>query len=107
MQKQEARWAGAHFEADAVADLLVRLYDRPFGSRDRGRYRISAKHLRQVAGRQRLYPEDIEAICRALYERGLVLVDLESFYIVISQKTFASYRRVNEAALGGNVSATT
>ena len=107
MQKGEVGRAGTHFDVDAVADLLVRLYDRPFGSRDRGRYRISAKHLRQVAQRQRLYPEDIEAICRALYERGLVLVDLESFYIVISQKTFASYRRVNEAALSGDVSTAT
>ena len=107
MQKAEVQSAGARFDVDAVADLLVRLYDRPFGSRERGRYRISAKHLRQMAGRNRLYPEDIEAVCRALYERRFVLVDLESFYIVISQKTFASYRRVNEAALDGDDSATT
>lgn len=93
--------AGHDFDAGAVADLLVRLYDQPFGSRDRGRYRISAKHLRQVANRRRLYPEDIEAIERALFERGFILVDLESFFIVLHQKTFASYRRVNEGAIHG------
>lgn len=92
-------------ETAAVADLLVRLYDRPFGSRDRGRYRISAKHLRQIAGRRRLYPEDVQAIGRALYERGFILVDLDGFFVVLNQKNFASYRRVNEGAILGDLDA--
>ena len=57
------------------------------------------KHLRQVLGRRRVYPEDVADLGRALYERGYVLVDMESFIVVLSPKTFASYRRVNEACL--------
>lgn len=91
--------AGAAFDANPVAAALARLYEESFGGKERGRYRISTKFLRQIAGRKRLYAEEIEAIGRALFERGFVLIDLESFVVVLSQKTFDSYRRVNEAAI--------
>ena len=86
-------------DVDVVADELARLYDVSFGGKERGRYRISAKHLQRLAGRRRLYPEDNLAIARALFERGYVLLDMESFFVVLSQKTFASYRRVNQSAI--------
>ena len=82
-----------------AAENLVRLYDRPFGGKERGRYRISVKHLNAILGRRRLYDEDIVHLQRAVYELGYVLIDLESYYIVLSQRTFTSYRRVNEASL--------
>jgi len=83
-------------DADAIAAELVRLYEVSFGGKERGRYRISAKHLQKLAKRRRLYPEEIQEIARALFERGFVLVDLESFFVVLSQRTFASHRRVND-----------
>ncbi|MDA0703090.1 MAG: hypothetical protein O3A96_07620 [Proteobacteria bacterium] len=87
------------FDANAIAVALARLYEESFGGKERGRYRISSKFLRQIAGRKRLYAEEIEAIGRALFEQGFVLIDLESFVVVLSQKTFDSYRRVNEASI--------
>lgn len=86
-------------DTDVIAGELARLYDVGFGGKERGRYRISAKHLQKLAKRRRLYPEDVQVIGRALFERGFVLLDMEGFFVVLSQKTFASYRRVNEAAL--------
>lgn len=83
----------------AATDQLVALYDRPFGGKLRGRFRISMKLMRNLLGRRRLWPEDIEEIRRALYERGYLLIDLETFFVVISQQTFASYRRVNDMAV--------
>lgn len=84
---------------EEVAGWLADLYNLQFGGRPRGRFRISMKHLRRVMGRRRLYPEDVDALSRALFEHGHVLVDMETYFVVISQKTFASYRRVNEACL--------
>jgi len=57
------------------------------------------KHLRQVLGRRRVYAEDVADLGRALYERGYALVDMETFVVVLSHKTFTSYRRVNESCL--------
>ena len=82
-----------------AADRLVRLYDQEFGSKVRGRYRISMKYLRALTGRRRLYPDDIERLRRQLYERGFVLIDLETYCAVVSLRTFNSYRRVSERAL--------
>jgi len=87
------------FDAAAVADCLAMLYDQEFGGNRRGRFRISMKMLRGIAGRRRLHPAHIRAIADEVYERGLVLIDLETFFVVLSQRTFASYRRVNEASL--------
>ena len=69
---------------------------RPFGGKTGGRYRIPAKLVRQIAGRRRLYEDDIRALARALFERGFVLIDMDSFFIVMSANTFVNYRRANE-----------
>jgi hypothetical protein len=84
---------------EACAERLARLYGRSFGGKPSGRYRISAKLLRQLMGRRRLYEDDMRALSRALYERGFVLIDMDSFAVVMSVNTFVNYRRVNEEAL--------
>lgn len=82
-----------------VAASLVTLYEEPFGGKRRGRYRIPIKLAQRLLGQKRIWPDQIEAVRRALYDRGFVLHDMESYWVVVSQKTFASYRRVNEASL--------
>lgn len=86
--------------AEAAAQRLAELYELPFAGKPRGRFRISQKHLRQLVGVRRLYAEDVAALGRALYELGYVLIDLDTFFVVLSQKAFTSYRRVNEGVLG-------
>ena len=82
-----------------VRARLVALYEHPFAGKPRGRYRISMKLMRQLMGVRRLWPEQIEALRRSLYEMGYLLIDLETYFIVVSQQTFASYRRVNESVI--------
>ena len=82
-----------------VIDRLIALYDHTFGGKPRGRYRISMKLMRRMTNQRRLWPEQIEAIRRGLYETGYILIDLETYFIVVSQRTFASYRRLNEASI--------
>lgn len=84
----------------STADLLAKLYDKKFGGKDNGRYRISAKTLRQSAKRRRLFEDDIQALSRELFERGFVLIDMDSFYVVLSANSFVNYRRANEQCLG-------
>jgi len=91
----------AGFDVERAAGLLVGLYDKEFGGKRRGRYRISNKHLKHVCGGRRLYAEDMEALRREIYERGCVLVDMETFSILLSQKTFTNFRRVNDGCLSG------
>jgi hypothetical protein len=79
-----------------VSDRLVDLYERPFGGKQKGRYRIAAKLVRQIAGRRRLYEDDIRDLTRAMLERGYVLIDMESFFVILSANTFVNYRRANE-----------
>lgn len=82
-----------------VVERLVALYDEPFGGKPRGRYRISMKLMCRLMSRRRLWPEEREAVRRAMYERGYLLVDMETYFVVISQQTFGGYRRVNDAGI--------
>jgi hypothetical protein len=84
-----------------IAERLAALYDQPFGGKRRGRYRVSMKLLCGLFGRQRIWPEQVVALQRALYERGYALVDLEAYFVVVSHNTFTNYRRVNDAVLSG------
>lgn len=84
---------------EAVAERLEQLYETAFAGKPRGRYRFAMKHFRQLTGCRRIYPDTAAAVGRALYERGYVLVDLETYFVVLSQRTFASYRRVNESVV--------
>ena len=83
----------------SVADRLASLYERPFGGKEKGRYRIAIKLMRQLAGRRRLYQEDVQDIARALLERGYVLIDMDSFFVVMSANSFVNYRRTNEVSI--------
>ncbi len=82
-----------------AADILANLYGREFGGKESGRYRVSEKLMRQLLQRRRLYEADITAMTRALFERGYVLVDMDSFYVVLSANAFVNYRRVADATI--------
>jgi len=82
-----------------AADSLAKFYDVEFGGKKSGRYRIPAKLVRELVQRRRLYEDDIRALGRALFERGYVLIDMDSFYVVTSANAFVNYRRANEDLL--------
>jgi hypothetical protein len=92
--------SGGRPSAREIAAVLAELYGREFGGARTGKYRISRKFLRQVAGRRRLTPELIDEIGDELFEHGFVMVDLESFFAVLHQRLFNSYRRVTSVAVG-------
>ena len=84
-----------------VAQRLAEIYDKPFGGKPNGRFRISGKMLRVISGRRRLPPSYIKELADEMFELGFVLLDMESYYAVASARTFASYRRLGEASLEG------
>jgi len=81
-----------------VAEKLAELYEKPFGGKPSGRYRISPKMLRKIAERNKLPGRYIEELTEELFELGFVLLNMETFYALASVKTFASYRRLGEAS---------
>lgn len=82
-----------------VADRLAALFDAPFGGKPKGRFRVSNKLVRQMLRRRRLYEDDIRQLSREMLERGYVLVDMESFFVILSANSFVNYRRANEECL--------
>lgn len=85
---------------ESVAANLAALYEKPFGGKQRGRFRISVKLIRDMLDQRRIWPDQTEAIRRALYELGYVLHDMDTYWVVVSVNTFVSYRRVNAVSLG-------
>ncbi len=79
-----------------TAARLAELYDQDFGGKPNGRYRIPDKLVRRIAGRRRLYETDIRALSVALFELGYVLIDMDTFYVVMSANSFVNYRRAND-----------
>lgn len=82
-----------------TAEKLADLYTQEFGGKPSGRYRIPEKLLKELMGRKRLYSEDKMAISRELFELGFVLIDMDSFFVVMSSNAFVNYRRVGKEAL--------
>ncbi len=79
-----------------TAARLAELYDQDFGGKPNGRYRIPDKLVRRIAVRRRLYETDIRALSVALFELGYVLIDMDTFYVVMSANSFVNYRRAND-----------
>ncbi len=86
-------------ELSTVADKLASLYPQSFGGKPNGRFRIAAKLVRKLAGRRRLYEDDIQELTRELLERGYVLIDMDGFFVLVSANSFVNYRRANEDVL--------
>lgn len=82
-----------------VAARLVWLYEEAFGGKPRGRYRISMKHMKVLTGRRRVPAETLGKIAEELFEMGFVLIDLETFFVVLAQSTFRSYRRTSDGCV--------
>jgi len=89
---------------DALAQILVRLFGERFGGASAGKFRISRKFLRQLAGRRKLSDGYFAQLAEEMFEAGFVFVDCESYFIVLSQRQFASYRRVTAAAVNNVLS---
>ena len=88
-----------HDDVVEVAEHLATLYEKPFGGKAKGRYRVAMKLMRRLTGRRRLYEDDIRQISRALLEKGYVLIDMDSFFVVMSANSFVNYRRANEDSI--------
>jgi len=83
---------------EQLAQLLIRLFDERFGGAVSGKYRVSRKFLRKLAGRRKLPDAYLNALAEEMFEAGFVFVDCESYSIVFHQKQFVSYRRVTSVA---------
>ncbi len=81
-----------------VAAMLVMLYDEQFGGKPSGRFRVSRKVLREIAGRRILSDSFLQEVSEEVFELGFVLINCDAYLSVQSQKLFNSYRRVTKGA---------
>jgi hypothetical protein len=86
-------------EMNHAASRLAALYAKGFGGKPSGRYRISAKQVREMLNRRRLYSDDIVALTRAMLEQGFILIEMDSFFVVLSANAFTNYRRASAEAV--------
>lgn len=84
--------------SETAAKRLAEMNAEEFGGKPSGRYRISRKLLAELVGQRRLYAEDVPALTRALLEEGFVLIDMESFFVVMSANAFVNYRRAGKGS---------
>lgn len=85
-----------------AADTLAAMYGQAFGGKASGRFRIPRKLVGELMGRRRIYPEDVQALTREVLERGFVLIDMESFFVVLNTNSFVNYRRANQDCLAAS-----
>ena len=79
---------------EEIAKILKALYDRPFGGKDRGRYKISRRRLRRLSGRKRLEDTILQRIIDEAYEQGLIMMDLGDDFAVVEESVMQNYRTV-------------
>jgi hypothetical protein len=77
-----------------VARRLFKIYEEPFGGKERGRFRISREHFRYISGRRRLEESTMSEIVNEAYEKGLVVTDVGDGFSVIAEETMQTYRKV-------------
>lgn len=85
---------------EEVSQFLSDIYEKQFGGKKRGRYRISRINLRSLSGRKVLQESIVEAITyRALEDFGLVITDLGDEFSVIEIDVLRNYRAVPKSVL--------
>jgi len=84
---------------EAVAQKLSAIYERSFGGKNRGRYKISRVKLRQLSGRKRLEDSTIDKIINISYEMGYVVVDLGDYFAVVEEGVMNNYRPVPQSVV--------
>ena len=89
--------------AATIAEILERLYDETFGGKKNGRYRISRKFLLGIARRRRLTDQHVDEIAEELFETNFILVNVETYFVVLNQKLFSNYRRATTAAIARTI----
>ena len=81
------------------AKRIAALYSQEFGGKSSGRFRVAAKQLRELLGVRRIYEDDVTRLSRCMLNEGYVLIDMDSFYVVLSANAFVNYRRANAESL--------
>lgn len=65
-----------------VARSLRRIFQREFGGKAAGRYRLDPGRLRKLAGREHLRLSFLRDVNEFLLERGFVLTNAGDFFVV-------------------------
>ena len=82
-----------------VAKELAGIYEKTFGGKKRGRYKISRGSLCRLSSRKRLEDSTIDKITDAAYDIGYIIVNLGEYFAVVEESVMLNYRPVPKSVL--------
>lgn len=83
------------------AHLLASLFAEQAGLYESGNFRLSRCALVRLTGRPVIHQTIIEDIGDWLVDQGLILVDRDSYFVILRHDYFSTVRWVDESALSG------
>lgn len=79
---------------DEVAEYLNRnIYEESFGGKDRGRFLIDRKQMRDLLGTSKLHDSTISKLYTACLDEGIIMIDLDEVFAFIEAKMVRKYRK--------------
>jgi hypothetical protein len=88
-----------------VCEGLIHFYNEKFGGKLRGRFKIMRKDLMFLARWPRLSEIDVKQLSDLMLEKGYVMVDLDSYFIVIEERIVLGYRKVPNQLIADYIAA--
>ena len=82
-----------------VAKDLADIYEKTFGGKKRGRYKISRGSLCSLSSRKRLEDSIIDKITDAAYDIGYIIVNIGEYFAVVEEGVMLNYRPVPKSVL--------
>lgn len=86
-------------DTGVVVKFLKEIYEKEFGGKERGRFKIARSSLRRLTGLKRLNNEAISDIADAAFNEGFVLIDLGDYFAVVEEAVMLNYRPVPKSVL--------
>jgi hypothetical protein len=81
------------------ASVLAEIYDKAFGDKQSGGYRIDRDALRNITGRPIFHQTVIEDAADWLVERGLILIDRDHYFVIMRPAVLDGIREVPDDVL--------
>jgi len=77
-----------------VAECLNRnIYEEGFGGKDRGRFLIDRKQVRDLLGTSKLHDSTLTKLYAACLDEGIIMIDLDEVFAFIEAKMVRKYRK--------------
>lgn len=79
---------------DEVAEHLnCDIYEESFGGKERGRFLIDRKQMRDLLGTSKLHDSTLSKLYTACLDEGIIMIDLDEVFAFIEARMVRKYRK--------------